>query len=60
MASHDLGSHDPTQPADLSNFINKLPSNDWAHLSSVVTKEMTNICNRVKNLANEVCLLVLP
>lgn len=54
MTSHDLRSHDLIQ-TDLSDFINKSPLNDWAHLSTVVAKETANVCDRIKNLANEVC-----
>ena len=59
MISRNMKSHDLTQQTKLSDFINKSPSNDWAHLSTVVAKETANICDRVKNLANEVSALVL-
>ena len=59
MISRNMRSHDLTQQTELSDFINKSPSNDWAHLSTVVAKETANICDRVKNLANEVSALVL-
>lgn len=60
MISRDMRSHDLTQHTELSDYINKLPSNDWAHLSTVVAKETADMCDRAKNLANEVSVLVLP
>ena len=61
ITSRHTRSHDPSQQTDheLSDFINKSPSTDWAHLSSAVAKETANICDRVNNLANEVSVLVL-
>lgn len=56
MTSHDLRSHEQTQ---LSDFINKSPSNDWAHLSTVVAKETADITDRIQNLINKVCLGVV-
>ena len=50
-----MTSHDITQQTQLSHFINKPPSSDWAHLSSAVTKETASICDRIQSLTNEVC-----
>ena len=59
MASCNLASHGTRQQTELTDFINKSPSNDWAHLSSVVAKETANTCDRLKTLASEVCMPVV-